>query len=108
MMHAWRHLNGYPNLNLEVEEGICQVLAHSWLDYEVIANSGSSCETNSSSSLSTSLPRLSLVSSTSSDHPRKVSGYSLRGNLVNCSSIKSSRMDRWCMGMDWKRNQAAR
>ncbi|GMH09706.1 hypothetical protein Nepgr_011547 [Nepenthes gracilis] len=71
MMHAWRHLNGYPNLNLEVEEGICQVLAHSWLDYEVIANSGSSCETNSSSSLSTSLPALSLVSLTSSGSSKK-------------------------------------
>ncbi|GMH17838.1 hypothetical protein Nepgr_019679 [Nepenthes gracilis] len=30
MMHAWRHLNGYPNLSLEVEEGICQVLTHMW------------------------------------------------------------------------------
>ncbi|KAL2531925.1 Protein DA1-related 1 [Abeliophyllum distichum] len=32
MMHAWLRLKGYPNLSSEVEEGICQVLAHMWLD----------------------------------------------------------------------------
>ncbi|GAB4848897.1 Protein DA1- 1 [Ancistrocladus abbreviatus] len=52
MMHAWLRLNGYPNLSPEVEEGICQVLAHMWLDSEIMAGSGSSSESTSSSSSS--------------------------------------------------------
>jgi len=39
MMHAWLRLNGYPNLRPEVEEGICQVLAHMWLESETYAGS---------------------------------------------------------------------
>ncbi|KAM0044051.1 putative transcription factor interactor and regulator LIM family [Helianthus debilis subsp. tardiflorus] len=31
MMHAWLRLQGYRTLSLDVEEGICQVLAHMWL-----------------------------------------------------------------------------
>lgn len=31
MMHAWLRLKGYPTLRQDVEEGICQVLAHMWL-----------------------------------------------------------------------------
>ncbi|XP_061374493.1 protein DA1-related 1-like [Gastrolobium bilobum] len=40
MMHAWLRLKGYPNLSPEVEEGICQVLAHMWLDSELYSGSG--------------------------------------------------------------------
>ncbi|KAL3523902.1 hypothetical protein ACH5RR_016736 [Cinchona calisaya] len=35
LMHAWLRLKGYRNLNPEVEEGICQVLSHMWLESEV-------------------------------------------------------------------------
>ncbi|XP_010444941.1 PREDICTED: protein DA1-related 1-like [Camelina sativa] len=52
MMHAWLRLNGYPNLRPEVEEGICQVLAHMWLDSETYA--GSTLVDIASSSSSTS------------------------------------------------------
>lgn len=31
MMHAWLRLQGYRTLSQDVEEGICQVLAHMWL-----------------------------------------------------------------------------
>ncbi|CAA3029834.1 protein DA1-related 1-like [Olea europaea var. sylvestris] len=54
MMHAWLRLKGYPNLSPEVEEGICQVLAHMWLDSEIIAGSGSNVASTSSSSSSSS------------------------------------------------------
>ncbi|KAJ4964727.1 hypothetical protein NE237_016576 [Protea cynaroides] len=55
MMHAWLRLNGYRTLSQDVEEGICQVLAHMWLDSEIIAGSGSNvASTSSSSSSSTS------------------------------------------------------
>lgn len=64
MMHAWLRLKGYPNLSPEVEEGICQVLAHMWLDSEIYSGSGS--EAASSSSSSSPSPSPSSSSSTSS------------------------------------------
>lgn len=33
MMHAWMRTEGYNGLRLEVEEGICEVMAHRWLDW---------------------------------------------------------------------------
>ncbi|WOH10683.1 hypothetical protein DCAR_0730153 [Daucus carota subsp. sativus] len=56
MMHAWLRLKGYPNLSPEVEEGICQVLAHMWLDSEIMAGSGSNMASTSSASSSSSAP----------------------------------------------------
>ncbi|XP_054809508.1 protein DA1-related 1 isoform X2 [Prosopis cineraria] len=64
MMHAWLRLKGYPNLSPQVEEGICQVLAHMWLDSEMYSGSGSDGASSSSSSSSSSSP--SSSSSTSS------------------------------------------
>ncbi|XP_066360238.1 protein DA1-related 1-like isoform X1 [Miscanthus floridulus] len=56
MMHAFLRLKGYRTLSPEVEEGICQVLAHLWLESEITSGSGSMATTSdaSSSSLSTS------------------------------------------------------
>lgn len=51
MMHAWLRLKGYRTLSQEVEEGICQVLAHMWLDSEIMSGSGSNIASTSSSSL---------------------------------------------------------
>ncbi|URE22689.1 T-complex protein 1 subunit [Musa troglodytarum] len=53
MMHAWLRLQGYHSLSQEVEEGICQVLAHMWLDSEIISGSGNNVASTSSSSAST-------------------------------------------------------
>ncbi|PWA72983.1 LIM domain-containing protein [Artemisia annua] len=50
MMHAWLRLKGYTNLPPDVEEGICQVLAHMWLDSEIMAGSSSTNVASSSSS----------------------------------------------------------
>ncbi|XP_051120018.1 protein DA1-related 2-like [Andrographis paniculata] len=36
LMHAWLRLNDFRNLRPEVEEGICQVLSHMWLESEVL------------------------------------------------------------------------
>lgn len=71
MMHAWLRLNGYPNLKPEVEEGICQVLAHMWLESEIVAGSGSSSESSSASSSSSSSPAESASSSSSSNSSKK-------------------------------------
>uniref|UniRef100_A0A5B7ASM6 LIM zinc-binding domain-containing protein n=1 Tax=Davidia involucrata TaxID=16924 RepID=A0A5B7ASM6_DAVIN len=54
MMHAWLRLAGYPNLSPDVEEGICQVLAHMWLESEIVAGSGSGSGGNVASTSSTS------------------------------------------------------
>lgn len=47
---------GYSNLHPEVEEGICQVLGHMWLESEIYSSSGSNAASSSSvdSSSSTS------------------------------------------------------
>ncbi|CAK9171833.1 unnamed protein product [Ilex paraguariensis] len=58
LMHGWFRLNGYRNLNPVVEEGICQVLSHMWLESEVMPagfrNMPSASAASSSSSSSTS------------------------------------------------------
>ncbi|KAF3438847.1 hypothetical protein FNV43_RR17122 [Rhamnella rubrinervis] len=64
MMHAWLRLKGYPNLSPEVEEGICQVLAHMWLDSEIYSGSGNEVASSSSSSSSSS-PSSSSTSTSS-------------------------------------------
>nr|CAB3498606.1 unnamed protein product [Digitaria exilis] len=52
MMHAYLRLKGYRTLSPEVEEGICQVLAHLWLDSEITAGSGTMATTSAASSSS--------------------------------------------------------
>uniref|UniRef100_A0A1D1ZKP8 Protein DA1-related 1 n=2 Tax=Anthurium amnicola TaxID=1678845 RepID=A0A1D1ZKP8_9ARAE len=51
MMHAWLRLNDFRSLSQEVEEGICQVLAHMWLDSEIMSGSGSNIASSSSSAV---------------------------------------------------------
>ncbi|XP_042011329.1 protein DA1-related 1-like isoform X1 [Salvia splendens] len=52
MMHAWLRLKGYPNLSPKVEEGICQVMAHMWLESEIIPCSGNNAASASTSASS--------------------------------------------------------
>ncbi|XP_052201179.1 protein DA1-related 1-like isoform X1 [Diospyros lotus] len=55
MMHAWLRLQGYRTLSQDVEEGICQVLAHMWLESQIMSIPGSNIpSTSSSASLSRS------------------------------------------------------
>ncbi|GAU17437.1 hypothetical protein TSUD_233140 [Trifolium subterraneum] len=63
IMHAWLRLKGYPNLSPEVEEGICQVLAHMWLESELYSGSGNNNTPSSSSSSSSAMPPPSSASS---------------------------------------------
>ncbi|KAH8516530.1 hypothetical protein H0E87_004757 [Populus deltoides] len=49
MMHAWMRLKGFQTLSQDVEEGICQVLAHMWLDSELTPTSGSNIASSSAS-----------------------------------------------------------
>lgn len=57
MMHAWLRLRGYRTLSQDVEEGICQVLAHMWLETQ-IASISSSNGASTSSGMSSSKQRI--------------------------------------------------
>ncbi|CAN1224907.1 Protein DA1-related 1 [Linum grandiflorum] len=63
LMHAWLRLQGFSNLSPEVEEGICQVLAHMWLDSEIYSSPASSSSSSSASSSSSSPSSSSSTSS---------------------------------------------
>ncbi|XP_022879195.1 protein DA1-related 2 isoform X2 [Olea europaea var. sylvestris] len=80
LMHGWLRLNGYRNLNPDVEEGICQVLSYMWLESEVMPGSRNIPSTSMSSLSSTwsygstSKPSTSTASSSSSSSSSK-KGY---------------------------------
>lgn len=76
MMHAWLRLQGFRTLSQDVEEGICQVLAHMWLDSEITSGSGSNvASTSSSSSSSSSLAPTSSKKGTRSQFERKLGEF---------------------------------
>ncbi|XP_019151542.1 PREDICTED: protein DA1-related 2-like isoform X2 [Ipomoea nil] len=54
LMHAWLRLKGFRNLSPEVEEGICQVLSHMWLESEVMPGFRNMPSTSAASSSSSS------------------------------------------------------
>ncbi|CAM8962141.1 unnamed protein product [Rhodiola kirilowii] len=54
LMHGWLRLNGYHNLNPEVEEGICQMLSYMWLEAEVLPGFRNAPSTSTAASSSTS------------------------------------------------------
>ncbi|KMZ59241.1 LIM domain-binding protein 3 [Zostera marina] len=53
-MHAWLRINGFRNLSQDIEEGICQVVGHMWLENKVMFGFGS---TSSSSSAISGMDR---------------------------------------------------
>ncbi|KAF8405155.1 hypothetical protein HHK36_010054 [Tetracentron sinense] len=76
MMHAWLRLKGYRTLSQDVEEGICQVLAHMWLDSEIMSGSGSNvASSSSSSSSSSSTTSTSSKKATRSQFERKLGEF---------------------------------
>jgi hypothetical protein len=64
-------LTGYRNLRPEVEEGICQVLAHMWLESEIYSASGSDVASSSSSSA----PSSSSTKGKRSDFEKKLGEF---------------------------------
>ncbi|KAF8393959.1 hypothetical protein HHK36_020161 [Tetracentron sinense] len=48
LMHAWLNLEGYSTVSRDVKEGICQVLAHMWLESEIKSGSGNTSSSSSS------------------------------------------------------------
>ena len=64
-------LTGYRNLRPEAEEGICQVLAHMWLESEIYSASGSDVASSSSSSA----PSSSSTKGKRSDFEKKLGEF---------------------------------
>ncbi|VYS71620.1 unnamed protein product [Arabidopsis thaliana] len=56
MMHAYLRLNGHRNLNNILEEGICQVLGHLWLESQTYATADTTADAASASSSSSRTP----------------------------------------------------
>ncbi|XP_020866403.1 protein DA1-related 6 isoform X2 [Arabidopsis lyrata subsp. lyrata] len=52
MMHAWLRINGYRDLEPDVEEGLCQVVAHMWLESQTYASTNGAAASSSASSSS--------------------------------------------------------
>ncbi|CAA7056936.1 unnamed protein product [Microthlaspi erraticum] len=50
MMHAYLRLNGHMNLDKVLEEGICQVLGHMWLESQTYATIDAAASSSASSS----------------------------------------------------------
>lgn len=75
MMHAWLRLKGFQNLAPDVEEGICQVLAHMWLDSEILAGSSSSGSASSSTASCSTATTPSSSSDTMSSKKGKRSQF---------------------------------
>jgi hypothetical protein len=63
------YVKGYRTLSQDVEEGICQVLAHMWLSSKLMSGSGSNIASTSSSA-STALRR-----DTGSQYERKLGEF---------------------------------
>ncbi|CAH9147225.1 unnamed protein product [Cuscuta epithymum] len=60
MMHAWLRLKGYQTLSQDVEEGICQVLAHMWLESQILSLSKVNGASSSSARSSLTGPQFEL------------------------------------------------
>ncbi|KAL1204304.1 Protein DA1-related 3 [Cardamine amara subsp. amara] len=67
MMHAWLRLNGYRNLKLELEEGLCQALALRWLESKIFSSTDTAAAAAVASSSSSSTAPLAPTTSKKAD-----------------------------------------
>uniref|UniRef100_A0A1J3D463 Protein DA1-related 3 n=1 Tax=Noccaea caerulescens TaxID=107243 RepID=A0A1J3D463_NOCCA len=72
MMHAWLRLNGYRELKLELEEGLCQVLALRWLESQTFSSTDAAAASSSSSSRIPPAATTSKKSDDWSDYEKKL------------------------------------
>ncbi|KAJ3674377.1 hypothetical protein LUZ60_004993 [Juncus effusus] len=78
MMHAWLRLKGFRSLSPEVEEGVCQVLAHLWLESEnpsVLTADIPSTSSSATSSSATSAPATSSKKGPKSEFEKKLGEF---------------------------------
>ncbi|CAL9245177.1 unnamed protein product [Arabidopsis halleri] len=77
MMHAYLRLSGHRKLNKVLEEGICQVLGHMWLESQTYASVDATATAASSSASSSSLAPQANASKKGewSDFEKKLVGF---------------------------------
>ncbi|XP_057804091.1 protein DA1-related 2-like isoform X2 [Salvia miltiorrhiza] len=80
LMHGWLRLNEFRNLRPEVEEGICQVLSHMWLESEVVVPDSRATTSSASASSSSTWSYGSMPPS--SWHSSKKGGKSSAENKL--------------------------
>lgn len=88
MMHAYLRLKGYRSLSPQVEEGICQVLSHMWLESEIIAGaSGNVASTSAASSSSSSSTPTSSKKGAKTEFEKKLGAF-IKNQIETDSSVE--------------------
>ncbi|CAN6334790.1 unnamed protein product [Urochloa humidicola] len=82
MMHAYLRLKGFRNLSIEVEEGICQVLSHLWLESEIIAGSSSNVASSSAASSSSSSAPTTSKKGAKTEFEKKLGAFITRSRQI--------------------------
>ncbi|KAL6622561.1 hypothetical protein ACP70R_032440 [Stipagrostis hirtigluma subsp. patula] len=86
MMHAYLRLKGYRNLSPEVEEGICQVLSHMWLESEIIFGSSGNVASSSVASSSSSSTHASSKKGAKTEFEKKLGAF-IKHQIETDSSV---------------------
>lgn len=86
MMHAYLRLNGYRNLNNVIEEGICQVLGHMWLESQTYATTDTS-KKGESAGFERKLVEFLKNKIETDDSPVYGDGFRKVNHMVNKSSL---------------------
>ncbi|KAF7056997.1 hypothetical protein CFC21_064349 [Triticum aestivum] len=87
MMHAYLRLKGYRSLSPQVEEGICQVLSHLWLESEIIAGASGNTASSSASSSSSSAAPTSSKKGAKTEFEKKLGAF-IKNQIETDSSVE--------------------
>ncbi|KAM3254307.1 hypothetical protein ACQJBY_048056 [Aegilops geniculata] len=87
MMHAYLRLKGYRSLSPQVEEGICQVLSHLWLESEIIAGASGNAASSSASSSSSSAAPTSSKKGAKTEFEKKLGAF-IKNQIETDSSVE--------------------
>lgn len=88
MMHAYLRLKGYRTLSPQVEEGICQVLSHMWLESEIIAGAANNiASTSAASSSSSSSAPTSSKKGAKTEFEKKLGAF-IKNQIETDSSVE--------------------
>ncbi|VAI27683.1 unnamed protein product [Triticum turgidum subsp. durum] len=82
MMHAYLRL-----LSPQVEEGICQVLSHMWLESEIIAGASGNASSSSASSSSSSAAPTSSKKGAKTEFEKKLGAF-IKNQIETDSSVE--------------------
>lgn len=78
---------GYRSLSPQVEEGICQVLSHMWLESEIIAGASGNAASSSASSSSSSAAPTSSKKGAKTEFEKKLGAF-IKNQIETDSSVE--------------------